>query len=399
MVYKNTFRINWSGRSFNYSEEEVSSIVNVMRNADPLTQGDYLKKFENDFAKYNGTENCFATANCTNALDLAAILSGLKKRDEVIIPAHTFCATAIPFARTGAKIIWADIDPETMVVSGESIKKNISSKTKVIVVVHLYGLMADMDSIMEIAEKNGCVVVEDCAQAIGAEYKGKKAGSFGDFGTFSFHCQKNITTLGEGGMLVVKSDKLAHKVAGLRHNGCRPYALNREHYWQPAMSDVDLDINGVWPYNFCLSEAQCALGSKILERLDAMNDSRIKRAAQFTEAMKDFSELSFQKVLPTYKHVYHLLAAKYDREKTGKTNHDFIKIMAYEYKIKVIVQYYPLYRYPLFKKMGFGDANCPNTDDFFDNMVSFPFHIWMSDDNFDYMINSTIKSLTVLRNH
>lgn len=397
MKNKNNFIIDWSGKAFNYNDAEIGAVVEAMKNADPLTQGKYLKKFESDFAVYNGTPNSFAVSNCTNALDLIATLSGLKKEDEVIIPAHTFCATAIPFGRTGAKIVWADIDPDTRVISAESIEKNITKKTKAIVAVHLYGLMADMEAIASIAKKHKCILIEDCAQAVGAEYKGKKSGSFGDFAAFSFHGQKSLTTMGEGGMLVLKSEELAKKVPGLRHNGVRPYAFEREHYWIPAMSDVDLDMDKIWPYNFCINEIQCALGSKLLERLDEMNNLRIERAHRFKEALKGFPEITFQKVNPGFKHVYHLLSAKYDGKKYNKTNSDFIKLMAYEYKIKVIVQYYPLYRYPLFKKMGFGNVTCPNTDEFFDNMVSFPFHYWMSDKDFDYMIDSTIKTLKKLR--
>lgn len=391
------FRIGWSGRAFKYSEEEIASVVEAMRCADPLTQGGHLEKFEGDFAIYNSTPNSFAVANCTNALDLAAVLAGLKEGDEVIIPAHTFCATAIPFARRGARIVWADIDASTRVISAESIKGLMTKNTKLIVAVHLYGLMADMGEIMKIARKNNCIVVEDCAQAIGAEYDGKRAGSIGDFGAFSFHCQKNLTTLGEGGMLTVKSDELAKNVPGLRHNGVRPFQYDREYYWMPAMSDVDMDVEGIWPYNFCINEVQCALGAKVLERLDEMNNFRIKRACRFIAALAEFPELSFQKVSPRHKHVYHLLSAKYDGKPFGKCRDDLIKMMAYEHKIKAIVQYYPLYRYPLFKKMGFGEADCPNTDDFFDNMVSFPFHHWMNENDFDYMTDCAIKTLKKLR--
>lgn len=391
------FKINWSGRAFAYSEEEIGAVVEAMRQADPLTQGKHLKQFEADFAAYTGVNHAFAVANCTNALDLAALLAGIGKGDEVIIPAHTFCATAIPFARTGAKIVWADIDPDTRLISAESLAGRLTARTKVIVVVHLYGLMAEMEEIMALARQHGCVVVEDCAQAIGAEYKGRKAGSWGDFGTFSFHCQKSLTTLGEGGMLTVGSEAHARLVSGLRHNGLRPFADERQHYWIPAMSNVDLDLEGVWPYNFCLGEVQCALGSRLLKRLDAMNEQRIKRAERFRQAVAAFPELAFQKVSPQHKHVYHLLSAKYDGRPYGKTRDDFIKAMAYEHGIKAIVQYYPLYRYPLFQRMGLGEHDCPHTDEFFDNMVSFPFHLWMSDGDFEYLIECTIKTLRSFR--
>jgi dTDP-4-amino-4,6-dideoxygalactose transaminase len=389
--------IGWSGRSFDYSDEEIAVLVEAARHADPLTQGKYLEQFQKDFTAYLGVKNCFAVANATNALDLAAILSGLQKGDEVILPAHTFCASAIPFGRTNAKIKWADIDSETRLISAESIERLITKNTRVVVPVHLYGLMADMDAIMVLAKKYDLFVVEDCAQSIGAELNGKKAGTFGDCGVFSFHGQKNLTTLGEGGVITVKPDELATKIPGLRHNGARPYTQQREYYWVPAMSNVDLDLEEIWPLNVCLGEPQCALASAVLKRLDSMNDKRIIRAEYFKQECKQFPELSFQKVKEGYKHVYHLLSAKYDGKGFGKTNHDLIKILFYEYNIKAIVQYYPLYRYPLFQKMGFGEANCPNTDDFYDNMISFPFHLWMSDDEFSYLIESTKKALKVLR--
>jgi dTDP-4-amino-4,6-dideoxygalactose transaminase len=388
--------IDWSGRSFDYTDEELTVLVEAARTADPMTQGKYLKQFENDFSAYLGVKNSFAVANATNALDIAALLSGLKQGDEVIIPAHTFCASAYPFGRTGAKIVWADIDSDTRLVSVESIEKLITNRTKVIVVVHLYGLMADMNAIIEIAGKRGIFVVEDCAQSIGAELDGKKAGTFGDFGIFSFHGQKSLTTLGEGGVIVVKSDELADKVPGIRHHGARPFPPGREHYWIPAMGNVDIDLDGVWPINTCLGEPQCALGSAVLKRLDSMNEKRIIRATRFKEELKKFPEITFQKVKKGFKHVYHLLAAKYESE-NGKTNHDMIKMLFYEYNIKAIIQYYPLYRYPLFQKMGFGAANCPNTEKFYNNMVSFPFHLWMSEEEFDYMISCTKKTLEKLR--
>lgn len=393
----NAREIPWSGRGHAYSQIDIDTAIEAMMRADPLTQGKYLDEFEKKFKDYLGVDHAFAVANGTNALDLAAILSGIESGEEVIIPAHTFCATAIPFARTGAKIVWADIDPETLIVSAETIKPHINPKTRGIVVVHLYGLMCDMEPIMNLAAEHHFFVVEDCAQAIGADINGKKAGTYGDFACFSFHGAKNMSILGEGGMLVVKSDKFAERVPGLRHNGIRPYTGDRNEYWKPTMSNVDSDIEGFWPYNFCLGEIQCAVGSSLLDRIDKMNEERIKRANVFKESMENFPELKFQSVPIGFKHVFHLLVARYDGSKYGKTNDDFIRLMFTKYKIKVIVQYYPLYRYPLFIKNGFGNADCSNTDEFYDNMVSFPFHHWMSEDDFDYMIKATIECLEELR--
>lgn len=391
------FKVKLSGRGHDYVEEDIAAVVEAMKHADPLTQGKYQELFEKKFAEYNGSKNCFAVSSCTAALELSAILCRLTREDEIIIPAHTFAATAIPFARTGAKIVWADIDPDTRVVSAETLRPLITKRTKAIVVVHLYGLMAPMPEIMELARKHNIRVVEDCAQAPGANINGKKSGTFGDFACFSFHTHKNMSTLGEGGMLVVKDDSLAKLVPGLRHNGMRPFDYPREQYWVPAMGNVDFDIDLFWPYNFCIGEIQCAVGIKLLDRLDSMNEDRRARAKRVLDAFADYSELQFQKSPKGHYHCYHLLSALYDGSRYGKTNHDFIELMAFTYGVKVIVQYHPLYRYPMFVKAGFDKANCPNTDRFFDNMVSLPFHHWMPESEFEYMIESTKKTLDRLR--
>jgi perosamine synthetase len=388
--------INWSGRGHNYTPEEIQTVVEVMGTADPLTQGRYLNLFEEKFKSFLGGRHSFAVSNCTNALELCAILSGIGPGDEVIIPAHTFCATAIPFARTGAVIKWADIDPATFVVNTQSIEALISARTKVIIVVHLYGLMAPMNEILELAEKNDILLVEDCAQSLGAEINSHKAGTFGDFACFSFHGAKNANTLGEGGMLSLKSEEHAELIPGLRHNGICPYENEREFYWKPAMSNVAVDIQSVWPHNFCLGEVQCALGSKLMDRIDSMIEERQARFRKFKAAMKGHSELVFQNIPEDYKHAHHLLVARYKSGAGIASRDDFINRMWNEHQVKVIVQYYPLYRYPLFKENGLGKADCPETDLFFDHMVSFPFHLWMSEDDFEYMIEVTLESLKSL---
>lgn len=392
-------QIPWSGVGDTYTEEEIKKVCDIMRSTrDTFTQGRYQQEFEEAFKSFNGCRFSFAVSNCTAALELAALLSGLGPDDEVIIAGHTFCATAIPFARTGAKIVWADIDPETWVVTPETLECKLSPKTKVVVAVHLYGLPADMPAIKALAERYNILLVEDCAQALGAVCQGRRVGNYGDFACFSFHTHKNITTLGEGGMLVVHDQESAKLVPGLRHNGLRAYPEPRECYWVPAMSNVDFDLEGVWPYNFCIGEVQCAVGIEALKRIDSLIEKRRVRAEKFMKACKPYPELQFQKVPPGRTSSWHLLAAQYHGQETGKSNHDFIRTMFRDYGVKVIVQYHPLYRYPMFRKAGFGNADCPVTDNFFDNMVSFPFHAWMSEDDFDYMIESTLATLTALRN-
>ena len=136
-------KINWSGRSHKYSQEDVNYLVDIIKNADPLTQGKYLKKFEERFAKYINKKNVFAMSSAAAALEIIAILLKIRKGDEIIVPAHTYCASAIPFARNGAKLKWADINFQTRTIDLNNFKKLITKKTKAIIIVHLYGYAVD----------------------------------------------------------------------------------------------------------------------------------------------------------------------------------------------------------------------------------------------------------------
>lgn len=390
-------KINFSGRGIRYTDGEIQAVVQAMRDADPLTQGRYQEEFEARFSDYLGVKAAFAVTSCTAALELAATLTGIGPGDEVIIPAHTFCSSAIPFARRGANLVWADIDLETRLITAATIRPLLTKKTKIIVVVHLYGLVADMDAILDLAGEYGIKVVEDVAHAVGGAYKGRKAGTLGDYGCFSFHSHKNISTLGEGGMIVVKDPGDMALVPSLRHNGHCDFTQDRDYYWQPAMGNLDFAVDGVWPFNFCLGEVQCALGSKLLERLDEINSDRRSRAEYLKAKLTPLDIFAFQKEPDGCEHIHHLFAARFLGEKYGIKRDEFMAELAFTHGIKVVVQYCPLYRYPLFKRSGFGNANTPNSDTFFDNMISFPFMPWMSREELDSMVEAvekTFKSLS-----
>jgi dTDP-4-amino-4,6-dideoxygalactose transaminase len=326
---------------------------------------------------------------------MAAQLCCFQNGDEVIIPSHTYTSSAYPFAKSGARIVWADIDLHKRVVTAQTISDKITSKTKAIVVAHLYGYGADMPEIMEMAKRHDLLVVEDAAQALGVEVEGKMVGTYGDFGVFSFHSHKNISTLGEGGALVVMERKLADLVPGLRHNGHCPFPYERDDYWIPAMGNVDfsqLNDQTLWPSNYCLGEVECALGLKLLDRIKFINMKKRERAMRFIDTLAGFPELEFHRV-PSLRHNYHLLAAKL----TNGKRDEFVRRMAGDKKIQCVVQYYPLNRYPLYQKAGFGNADCPSADNFFDNMVSFPFHYSLLDSELEYILKSTQDVLNELR--
>jgi len=393
------YRVNFPARMKTYTEEEINAVVNVMRNAEVQTQGPYLRQFEADFKAYSGANYAFAVDNATNALRMAATLCDLKPGDEVIIPAYTFCATAIPFGTSGVKIVWADMDPDTWGISPEDIERKITPKTKALVVVHLLGMPVDMPAVMAIAEKYHLRVVEDCAQAPGAAINGQKVGTFGDFGCFSFHGAKNLTTLGEGGMLTVRSEQDAARAPGVRHNGVRPFPADRPRYWKPAMSNVDLDMEEVWPYNFSIGEAQCALGSVLLKNLDKNNDILIAQAAKLRAALADVPEISVANVPEGYRHIYHQFVMHFDGSAFGKNRDDLLDFMTSEASIRTIVQYHPLYRYPLFQKLGAGEQNCPTLEGWWDNSFSFPWWIGIPDETLDYLVSSLKAGIAYLSNH
>ena len=352
----------------------------------------YLGFADKKFADYLDSKYAFTTNNATSALELTAQLCQFKEGDEVICPSHTFTASLYPFIKKGATPVWVDIDQVTRVVSLELIKKCITPKTKAVIAVHLYGYcIKDIEAIAEYAKEQNILLVEDVAQALGTEVNGRKAGTFGDFGIFSFHSHKNLTTLGEGGMLVVKDSKYADIIPLLRHNGHAQFNFERDSYWKPAMGNVELTVLNdlvLLPNNFCLGEVECALGIKLLDRLDEMNQQKRDRALKFINTLSEFELLQFHKV-DSIQHNYHLLIAQVN---DGKRD-DFIHQMAYKKGIQCVVQYYPLNRYDFYKKLGYGEASCVNADKFFDNMVSFPFHHWMSYDDFKYMLDSTIEVL------
>ena len=222
-------KINFSGRAIRYTEEEIAVVVEAMRHADPLTQGEYMRAFESKFAAYQGVAqgSCFTTMNGCAALEMSAQLCCFTPGDEVVMPSHTFTASAYPYVKKGARLVWADVDLHTRVVTVADIEKALTPRTKAVVVVHLYGYVADMPEIAALCRERGLILIEDAAQAIGTEVGGKRPAVLATWLCFPSIHTKNLTTLGEGGMLYVRDPKLAALVPALRHNGHCAYDFAR----------------------------------------------------------------------------------------------------------------------------------------------------------------------------
>ena len=388
------FKIPFSGRGHAYNSNEIDAAIEAMHSPLSLTQGVYKNKFEKKFTEYADSKYSYAVNTATSALELTAQLCQFKDNDEVIIPSHTYTSSAYPFIKAGAKIVWADIELDTRVVSCATIEPCITEKTKAIVVPHLYGYGADMDEIMDMAKGNNIIVIEDAAQSLGVRINGRMTGTIADFGVYSFHSHKNMTTLGEGGMITTNHQEYAELIPMLRHNGHCDFSFKRENYWRPAMGNVDLPVlnnRHIMPSNYCMGEVECAIGIELLDRIEELNQQKRDRAIYFIDSLKDFDQLAFHRV-KSDRHNYHLLVAM---DRSGKRD-EFIKKMAYEEGIQCVVQYYPLNRYDLYDKLGYGDANCPNADTFFDNMISFPFQHMLTDSELDQMIDSTKSVLKTI---
>jgi perosamine synthetase len=267
-------QINW---------HEKLAVMRVLKSGN-LAQGPEVKLFESEFSKIVGNRECVAVNSGTSALHLALISLGINSGDEVIIPSFTFAATANVVALVGATPVFVDIDPKTYCINPQSIELAITKKTKAIIVVHLYGLAADMVKIMEIAKLHSLMVVEDAAQAHLASIGGVNVGTFGDAAAFSFYPTKNMTS-GEGGMVVLNNSKTARICRLLRNQGMETRYQN--------------EIVG---FNLRMTDIHAAIGRCQLKKLPEATEKRIKNAQYLSQKLNS----EFIPYVPTgFKHVFH----------------------------------------------------------------------------------------------
>lgn len=252
-------------------EKEKQNVIECLDSTWISSKGRFVKEFEHAFASYIGTKYGTAVNNGTTALHLALLALGIGRGDEVIVPALTYVASVNTIHYTGATPVFCDSRMDTWQMDPEDIEHRITERTRAIIVVHLYGYPCDMDPIMEIAKKYNLFVIEDCAEAIGTEYKGKKVGTFGDIACFSFFGNKTITT-GEGGMVLTDDETLYERSSRLKDQGT---AKDRE-YWH--------DIIG---YNYRMTNICAAIGLGQLERCEEFIEKKRKVAAYYNEKLKD----------------------------------------------------------------------------------------------------------------
>jgi len=322
------------------TQKEIDYVTDAVTNAWYGNANMYHSRFEQAFAAYVGRKYAVTLPSCTSGLHLALLSLGVGAGDEVIVPDITWIATSAPITYVGATPVFADIDAQSWCLSAESFAQSITPKTKAAIVVDLYGNMPDMDAILDIARQHGIAVIEDAAEAIGSEYKGKKAGSFGEVSTFSFHGSKTLTT-GEGGMLVTDRDDIYQRCLFLRDHGRDPHG---KMFWNSEVA-----------YKYKMSSMQAALGLAQLERIDelcvALRRLPHRKRQIFSwyfEALDGFDGITLNHEAPWVKNTW-MVTAILD-EKLGVTKEDVI----YRLKDKNIDArpfFYPLSLLPAYKKI------------------------------------------------
>lgn len=375
-----------------YGVEEEEAILEVLRQGAP-TSGNACAAFERAFAEYCGTRHARTVSNGTAALFLSLVGLGVGPGDRVITTPLTWIATAAVGATLGAEVDFVDIDPKTYNLDPDKLAEKITPETRAVIPVHLYGQCCDMESILALAKEHGFAVVEDACHAVGADYRGHKAGSLGATGCFSFHEQKNMSTLGEGGMIVTNDDTLFERMALYRSHCTRVYGestkycrldesrfpMGKRFWWQ------DFDDTG---YNFRMTDIQAAVGLIQLRKIDAMNQRRIACAAWLSEALAGVPGLTLPTVEADRKHVFHLYPIEIHLEEYGMNKEDFVFAMREQFGIRIGTHYIPLHYSTAFQKRGFRKGMFPVTEDVAGCLVTLPIHPRLSEEGLQYLVDS-----------
>lgn len=308
------------------SEEIDTAISHVIRSS-TFIGGEPVKLFEEKFSLYQESNYCIGVGNGTDALEIAIESLNLPKGSEIIVPANSFIASAEAVTRAGKRVVFCDVDKNTYTIDTEDLKRRINKNTSAIIAVHLYGHPCNMDTITTIAQQNNLKIIEDCAQAHGAEYKGKRVGSIGDIGTFSFYPGKNLGAFGDGGAIVTNNDILAEKCRMIANHG--------------RIDKYNHEFEG---RNSRLDSIQAAILSIKLKYLDSWIETRNEIAELYINKLSHNTDIALPVKNKSVRHAYHLfvIRTKYRKELISKFTDNNIstgihypvalpKLKAYEY--------------------------------------------------------------------
>lgn len=323
-------------------EAEIQEVVASMETG-WLGTGPKVAQFEKDFKAYKDANYAAAVNSCTAALHLSMLAAGLQPGDEVITTPLTFCATVNAIIHSGATPVLADVDPVTMNIDPVQVEAQITSKTKAIIPVHFAGRPCDMDALCALAERHNLKLIEDCAHAIETEYKGRKAGTFGDFGCFSFYVTKNITT-GEGGMILSRCVQDADRIKVLALHGMSKDAWKR--FSDDGYKHYQV-VEAGFKYN--MMDLQAAIGIHQLQRVTPYWERRQEIWQRYNEAFADLPITLPADPEPDTLHGYHLYTVLIDEEKAGISRDAFLSAITAQ-NIGVGVHYMSIPEHPYYQQ-------------------------------------------------
>lgn len=368
-------------------EEEIDEVVSSMRAA-WLGTGPKVARFEEAFKAYKQAPHAAAVNSCTAALHLSLLASGVQRGDEVITTPMTFCATVNAIIHAGATPVLADIDPLTLNIDPAEILRRITPRTRAIVPVHFAGRPCDMDAILDIARHHGLKVIEDCAHAIETEYKGRKAGTMGDFGCFSFYATKNITT-GEGGMILAREEADIQRVKRLALHGLSADAWRRfsdagyKHYYVAEAG-----------FKYNMMDLQAAIGLHQMGRIESGWQRRGEIIRRYNEA---FAGLPLGLMAPPTAHeivARHLYVVRVDSARTGISRDAFLEAMTAA-RIGVGVHYLSIPEHPYYREhFGWRSEDYPHAHALGHEMVSLPLSAKLTDAEVDRIVESVRSILS-----
>ncbi len=372
------------------SEEAIAEVVDCLRSG-WITTGPRVQKFEEMLSAYHGGRRALCLSSATAGLHIALLALNLKEGDEVITTPLTFVATLNTIVLAGAKPVLVDIDPATLNMDVTRIEAAITKRTRAILPVHFAGLACDLDAIYALAKKHTLRVVEDCAHAIGAGYKGKKIGSFGDIQVMSFHPNKNMTT-GEGGAVITDDKEIISAMERLRFHGIDRNAFNR--FAKSGSQEYDVVLPG---FKYNMMDIQAALGIHQLPMLDRFIDARTRHAGRYLEAFAEWPEFDLpHSPSAHYRHAWHLFTPRLNQNKAALDRDGLIAAMKEE-NIGLGVHYQSAHAFSWYKaRFGWKPNDFPKALDIGKRIVSLPLFPTMSDFEQDRVINSLEK---VLKRH
>lgn len=347
----------------NLGQLEREYILRALDSGYVSSAGPLVGEFEKCFAAYLGVAHAVAVVNGTAGLHLALKLLGIGPGDEVIVPALTFIATVNPVIYTGARPVVVDVDPHTWNIDPAGIERATTERTKAIIPVHLYGNPADMDAILGLARKYGLYVIEDATEALGATYKGKKAGTFGHIGVFSFNGNKIITT-GGGGMLVTEDPALAHRARILVNQGREPGETEYEHQ----------EIG----FNYRLTNLQAALGLAQLQRLPEFLAVKRRNAALYRRKLQGAPGISWQRELSGAESNWWLFSILIDAEKYGESREAFMDRLGGR-GVQIRPLFKPIHLQPCYRHYSF--PICPVAEDLYAKGINLPSSSFLTEDD------------------